>query len=220
MLPAQITGLLTELTIILHDRGTLSIDDVATDLACEPLPFDQTLYWDDAELAQYQEELNQGQKQYQVHGGMFEIAQSMGGSPSSPVTRAVAKALAKNHDYCTRPLPSSCRTFSHRIFTHIERYIQHHFSWHSSLLGWTFIRCRNYFTPELTGLSQLNVIPIVLGAGIASLLGILWSNPTTSLTSNKSGLPAGRQVKVYGFAPPWVHLFLIRISRHSYPPFR
>jgi hypothetical protein len=81
-------------SILLVLRGTLSIDDVATDLACEPSLFDETLYWDDVEL----EDERTG-KQYQVHGGMFEIAQSMGGTASSPVTRAVAKALNKNEDY-------------------------------------------------------------------------------------------------------------------------
>ena len=41
-----------------------------------------------------------------------------------------------------------------------------------------------------------------LGAGVAALLGIMWANPGSCKTSSKSGLPAGRKVKVYGFAPP------------------
>jgi hypothetical protein len=41
-----------------------------------------------------------------------------------------------------------------------------------------------------------------LGAGVASLLGLIWANPETSLTSSKSGLPTGRKIKIYGFATP------------------
>ena len=55
------------------------------------------------------------------------------------------------------------------------------------LMGWSAELC-------LTGHS--------LGAGVAALLGIMWANPGSCRTSSKSGLPAGREVKVYGFAPP------------------
>lgn len=37
---------------------------------------------------------------------------------------------------------------------------------------------------------------------MASLLTILWANPSTCRTAKKSGLPIGRSVKCYGFAPP------------------
>lgn len=120
-------------------RGTLSIDDVATDLACEPLPFDETLYWDEA---------NSGNKaNYQVHGGMYTIALAMGG-PDGPLRRALSKTLVKHPDF------------------------------------------------------QLHLVGHSLGAGVAALLALIWANPSTCLTSAKSGLPPGRLVKCFGFAPP------------------
>ena len=41
-----------------------------------------------------------------------------------------------------------------------------------------------------------------LGAGVAALLGMMWADPETCLTVPSSGLPVGRQVQVYCFAPP------------------
>ncbi|KAK2462270.1 hypothetical protein APHAL10511_005576 [Amanita phalloides] len=41
-----------------------------------------------------------------------------------------------------------------------------------------------------------------LGAGVAALLGLMWADPKTCLTVPSSGLPVGRRVYVYCFAPP------------------
>ncbi|KAF7301238.1 Lipase class 3 [Mycena indigotica] len=41
-----------------------------------------------------------------------------------------------------------------------------------------------------------------LGAGVAGLLGMMWADPKTCLTIPASGLPVGRRVSVYCFAPP------------------
>ncbi|KAJ7229092.1 hypothetical protein GGX14DRAFT_416658, partial [Mycena pura] len=41
-----------------------------------------------------------------------------------------------------------------------------------------------------------------LGAGVAGLLGLMWADPKTCLTVKASGLPVGRRVSVYCFAPP------------------
>ncbi|KAJ7163837.1 hypothetical protein C8R43DRAFT_988885 [Mycena crocata] len=41
-----------------------------------------------------------------------------------------------------------------------------------------------------------------LGAGVAGLLGLMWADPKTCLTVRSSGLPVGRRVSVYCFAPP------------------
>lgn len=41
-----------------------------------------------------------------------------------------------------------------------------------------------------------------LGAGVAALLGMMWADPKTCLTVRSSGLPVGRRVSVYCFAPP------------------
>ncbi|KAG5642612.1 hypothetical protein DXG03_002482 [Asterophora parasitica] len=41
-----------------------------------------------------------------------------------------------------------------------------------------------------------------LGAGVAAILGLKWADPKTCLTVRSSGLPVGRRVFVYCFAPP------------------
>ncbi|KAG6915469.1 hypothetical protein DXG01_011336 [Tephrocybe rancida] len=41
-----------------------------------------------------------------------------------------------------------------------------------------------------------------LGAGVAAILGMEWADPKTCLTVRSSGLPVGRRVFVYCFAPP------------------
>ncbi|KAM0789096.1 hypothetical protein ACM66B_003153 [Microbotryomycetes sp. NB124-2] len=139
-------------------RGTLSVDDIATDLACEPAPFDESLYWDAASVRPRsgssvppttKTEPSTTHEGYSVHGGMFEMAIAIGGH-DGPLTRAVARALKKN--------PT--------------------------------------FDLFLAGHS--------LGAGVASLLGLMWADPESCLTTEKSGLPVGRHVKVLGFATPCV----------------
>ncbi|KAF8075891.1 hypothetical protein FPV67DRAFT_1469670 [Lyophyllum atratum] len=41
-----------------------------------------------------------------------------------------------------------------------------------------------------------------LGAGVAAILGMKWADPKSCLTVRSSGLPVGRRVSVYCFAPP------------------
>ncbi|KAI0772559.1 alpha/beta-hydrolase [Trametes elegans] len=41
-----------------------------------------------------------------------------------------------------------------------------------------------------------------LGAGVAGLLALMWASPSTRLTHRASGLPVNRQVTAYCFAPP------------------
>ncbi|KAL0949095.1 hypothetical protein HGRIS_009185 [Hohenbuehelia grisea] len=53
-----------------------------------------------------------------------------------------------------------------------------------------------------------------LGAGVAGILALMWADPETCLTVPSSGLPVGRQVSVYCFAPPCLtDAALSRLSR-------
>ncbi|KIM45786.1 hypothetical protein M413DRAFT_440826 [Hebeloma cylindrosporum] len=54
-----------------------------------------------------------------------------------------------------------------------------------------------------------------LGAGVAAMLGMMWADPKTCLTVKSSGLPAGRNVQVYAFAPPSLtDAALTRLTSH------
>ncbi|SCV70689.1 BQ2448_3451 [Microbotryum intermedium] len=94
------------ITVLL--RGTTTIDDIATDLACESSVFDETQYWDDP-LPPRSTRL----APYTVHGGMYEIAIAMGRKDGA-VHRVVDKALRRNPGYglqlAGRSLGSGCAT--------------------------------------------------------------------------------------------------------------
>lgn len=49
---------------------------------------------------------------------------------------------------------------------------------------------------------NLDIIGHSLGAGVASILAILWADPRTTLTTPASGLPAGRKLHAYCYACP------------------
>lgn len=68
----------------------MSIDDVATDLACEASSFHSSDFWDEADEG--------AAGTYEVHGGMMEVALAMGGA-DGPVTAAIARALEAHEDY-------------------------------------------------------------------------------------------------------------------------
>lgn len=104
---------------------------------------------------------------------MMEMAETLGGK-DGPVTRAVARALVKNPDFGEWSTPGSVDA------------------------------CLNYSMSDVCFSSRkgLFIVGHSLGAGVATLLGLRWANPQSGKTSSKSGLPEGRPVRVYAFAPP------------------
>ncbi|THH05489.1 hypothetical protein EW145_g4766 [Phellinidium pouzarii] len=151
--------------VVLVFRGTMSFNELAVDLTCDPEPF-APAHADDISVMDMpgslpfpskspptspkrkraseisEEELEEEREVYDVHGGMLRMARVMG-ARGKPVHRAVRQALHKNKGYG-----------------------------HS------------------------------LGAGVAALLALTWANPETCLTVPSSGLPVGRRVTAYCFAPP------------------
>ncbi|CAE6385087.1 unnamed protein product [Rhizoctonia solani] len=137
--------------IVLVMRGTYSLNELAIDLTCEPVPFTPAR---ETPLFKSEDNANkqigeQENETHIVHGGMLKTAELMG-LPGKPVHTAVAKALGKNRGYDL----------------------------------------------VLTGHS--------LGAGVASLLSLMWADPSTGLTVRRSGLPSHRRVTAYCFGPPCI----------------
>ncbi|KEP49016.1 lipase [Rhizoctonia solani 123E] len=137
--------------IVLVLRGTYSLNELAIDLTCNPVPFTPARETptfrsrDDSE----KQNVDTEDETHIVHGGMLKTAELMG-LPGKPVHTAIAKALRKHPGYAL----------------------------------------------VLTGHS--------LGAGIASLLSLMWADASTGLTVRRSGLPSHRSVTVYCFGPPCI----------------
>ncbi|TDL29019.1 alpha/beta-hydrolase [Rickenella mellea] len=139
--------------IVLVFRGTMSLNELAVDLTCEPASFrpacsssssrDMTRE-DDGEVDGGKGET---EVEYDVHGGMLLMARAMG-EKGKPVHGAVRDALKRNK-------------------------------------GYELVLCGHSF-----------------GAGVAALLALTWADPKTCLTVRSSGLPSGRRVSAYCFAPP------------------
>ncbi|KAF8742878.1 Lipase (class 3), partial [Rhizoctonia solani] len=132
-------------------KGTYSLNELAIDLTCEPVPFipvRETPAFKSKDDSQ-NHDTEQGNETHFVHGGMLKTAELMGLS-GRPVHAAIAKALGKNRGYDL----------------------------------------------VLTGHS--------LGAGVASLLSLMWADPSTGLTVRRSGLPSHRRVTAYCFGPPCI----------------
>lgn len=105
-------------------RGTMSLNELAVDLTCEPAEFTvhcssesaQTFagsYPEEADLGDLEEEVDGGavprtarrrprpseeKHKYNVHGGMLKMAHAMG-DKGKPVHVAVRNALRRNHGY-------------------------------------------------------------------------------------------------------------------------
>ncbi|KAF7433590.1 hypothetical protein PC9H_005551 [Pleurotus ostreatus] len=141
--------------IVLVLRGTMSLNEIAVDLTCDPEEFEPAitvrLEGDETPVpGQYSipfPSVAQNRPTYHVHGGMLRMARAMG-DIGKPVQLAVQEALYKNP-------------------------------------GYELVLCGHS-----------------LGAGVAGILGMMWADPETCLTVRSSGLPLGRKVSVYCFAPP------------------
>ncbi|EIW82146.1 hypothetical protein CONPUDRAFT_55026 [Coniophora puteana RWD-64-598 SS2] len=147
--------------VVLILRGTMSLNELAVDLTCDPVEFEpaSSPMEESTSFASFGRKTTRRQpsiqsftsecSRYMVHGGMLRMARVMG-DVGKPVQLAVKEALERNPDY--------------------------------ELL--------------LSGHS--------LGAGVATLLGLMWADPHTCLTVASSGLPPNVPLSVYGVAPPCI----------------
>ncbi|KAG9038563.1 hypothetical protein FRB95_000784 [Tulasnella sp. JGI-2019a] len=139
--------------IVLVLRGTMSLNEVAIDLACDIAPFRPASATRAASAAASTSRPNSPTEdpdsEYHVHAGMYALASAMA-SPGKPVHSVMAKAMADNENY------------------------------------------------------EVIICGHSLGAGVATIIGLMWADPETCLTVPSAGLPAGRPVAVYCFAPPCV----------------
>ncbi|KAH8080275.1 alpha/beta-hydrolase [Cristinia sonorae] len=162
--------------VVLVLRGTMSLNELAVDLTCEPAeyiinsssdrPTSFRSYPEEADLGEVDEEVDGGsvphhtrhehrrrhraseeEQKFEVHSGMLKMARAMG-AKGKPVHIAVRNALRRNHGY------------------------------------------------------NLVIAGHSLGAGVAGMLALMWADPRTCLTHRHSGFPLNRHVSAYCYAPP------------------
>ncbi|KAG8991416.1 hypothetical protein FRB90_001354 [Tulasnella sp. 427] len=141
-----------KLLLISLSFRTMTLNEVAIDLACDTIPFNPS--WASSSTPSPSEPGPSNRRsgdpsEFWVHQGMYALAQLMG-APGKPVQQVVANALAQNE-------------------------------------GYELILCGHS-----------------LGAGVCAVLGLMWGDPETCLTVESSGLPEGRPISVFCFAPPCV----------------
>ncbi|KAI9448459.1 alpha/beta-hydrolase [Lactarius indigo] len=108
-------------------------------------------------------------------------------------------------------VPTSRRRVRSASFRSVDSFEgKHRYLVHGGILKMSLVmggRSGPVFTAVKEALSRNQGYELVmcghsLGAGVAGILGLKWADPKTCLTARSSGLPVGRRVSVYCFAPP------------------
>ncbi|KAF8258534.1 hypothetical protein EI94DRAFT_1834994 [Lactarius quietus] len=181
--------------IVLVFRGTVTLNEVAVDLTCSPEEFEPACGDDDDEEADYVSDDggdNEDEKDLET-----DDSDTLGSNASG--------------DEQTLRLPSSRRRLRSASFRSVNSFEEkHRYKVHGGMLKMALAmgaRGRPVFTAVKEALSRNQGYELVmcghsLGAGVAGVLGLKWADPKTCLTARSSGLPVGRRVSVYCFAPP------------------
>lgn len=161
--------------VVLVLRGSLTLGDIATDLTCESREF---FFPDPAargETESGQEAQTQGETSNSVPFPAEEATTSARADKYTAGTENNDVPLVHEGMYETALLVGSLHRPVHRA-----------------------VRLALEAQPGY----DLDIAGHSLGAGVASLLAILWANPETTLTTAASGLPVGRRLHAYCYACP------------------
>ncbi|KAI0751660.1 alpha/beta-hydrolase [Daedaleopsis nitida] len=204
--------------VLLVIRGTMSLNELAVDLTCEPAPFvlpttDHSHTPRQPSQSSSQTELQSDPKQ-QTHrrnpswDEMDEEIENIPGSFPFPMDLSVPFPRSRKNTEKSRPngtpFPRS------RVASEIGD--EGAYVVHGGILRMTramggpgkpvhvavrdALKKNKGYSLVLCGHS--------LGAGVAALLALMWASPETRLTHRASGLPVNRRVSAYCFAPPCV----------------
>lgn len=181
--------------IVLVFRGTMTLNEVAVDLTCEPEEFEPACADDDDEEEDYVSDSDDD------YGDEDDREADDSGMPGS---------LPSGNEQALR-VPSLRRRLRSSSFRSVNSFEENHrYLVHGGILKMSLAmggRGRPVFTAVKEALSRNQGYELVmcghsLGAGVAGVLGLKWADPKTCLTARSSGLPVGRRVSVYCFAPP------------------
>ncbi|KAI0643609.1 alpha/beta-hydrolase [Trametes meyenii] len=195
--------------VVLVIRGTMSLNEVAVDLTCDPAPFTlpRTEVSTSSRPTSQSSPLAQPPQTTisEPYDGPDEDIENIPGSFPFPMDLSVPfPRTRKDSERSSKPFPRA-RVPSESAEDAV--YIVHggmlkmaramgspgkpvHISVRDALKknkGYALVLCGHS-----------------LGAGVAGLLALMWASPETRLTHRASGLPINRQVTAYCFAPPCI----------------
>ncbi|KAI0352780.1 alpha/beta-hydrolase [Trametes cingulata] len=191
--------------VVLVIRGTMSLNELAVDLTCDPVPF--ILPKASSAASRPPSHTSQAPSASTVpedsYDSLDEDVETIPGSFPFPMDLSVPFPRSRKElEKSTKPFPRS-RVPSESADDAV--YIVH-----GGMLRMTramgapgkpvhvavrdALRKNKGYSLVLCGHS--------LGAGVAGLLALMWASPETRLTHRASGLPINRQVTAYCFAPP------------------
>ncbi|KAI0329928.1 alpha/beta-hydrolase [Cubamyces sp. BRFM 1775] len=189
--------------VVLVIRGTMSLNELAVDLTCDPAPF--TLPQHRSSSSSHEPSVPDPVEEAREESfdELDEEIENIPGSFPFPMDLSVpSPAVPEEKEKNTKPFPRA-RVPSESADDAV--YIVH-----GGMLKMTramggpgkpvhiavrqALRKNKGYSLVLCGHS--------LGAGVAGLLALMWASPETRLTHRASGLPINRQVTAYCFAPP------------------
>ncbi|KAL7281997.1 hypothetical protein ACG7TL_003464 [Trametes sanguinea] len=196
--------------VVLVIRGTMSLNELAVDLTCDPAPFTLPKASRRSSTRQSQsappQRSTEGEEeatQEESYDELDEEVENIPGSFPFPIDLSVpfpTSQKGKEKAKSIQPFPRA-RAPSETEDAHIV---------HGGMLKMAramgapgkpvhvavrdALRRNKGYSLVMSGHS--------LGAGVAALLALMWASPETRLTHRASGLPINRQVTAYCFAPP------------------
>ncbi|KAI0706920.1 alpha/beta-hydrolase [Cerioporus squamosus] len=198
--------------VVLVIRGTMSLNELAVDLTCDPAPFtlptiDHTRHSSSASHSSAPREKEQQHAREPSHDEIDEEVENIPGSFPFPMDLSVPFPRSRKDTEKSRSSASFTRS---RLVS--ESGEEGAYIVHGGMLKMTramggpgkpvqiavrdALKRNKGYSLVLCGHS--------LGAGVAALLALMWASPETRLTHRASGLPTNRRVSAYCFAPPCV----------------
>ncbi|GBE78954.1 alpha/beta-hydrolase [Sparassis crispa] len=177
--------------VVLVIRGTMSLNELAVDLTCEPAPFEL-----ESERHRSRSRSRPRTADDNLHGRK-QSNEEMESIPGSfPMDISIPSPPQRK-----RPLPQEDDPVNETEAQHLV---------HGGMLKMARAmggRRKPVHVAVRDALQRNRGYSLVLcghslGAGVAALLALMWANPHTRLTHRRSGLPRHRTVSAYCFAPP------------------
>jgi hypothetical protein len=179
----------TQRKIVLVLRGSLTLGDIAIDLTCESANFDVHAWDRDAQDDQTSmattDDTSEGPASAQDFSSeaMHERRENTATAAQERRSHAQAREYERSEYIVHEGMYETAKEIG-EVGRPVHRAVRRALLAHPG------------YDLDITGHS--------LGAGVASLLALMWASPNTGMTTQRSGLPKGRKTHAYAFAVPCV----------------